>query len=144
MRAKRPGQNNTVNLANIDFIHQQAEPCIQRGLGKLDCPNIILRHANRIGNAIGKGAVISFDPTILRRLAAINHPIHRDDSSKIHLAKHLDDSRSTNASHTGFFNRRIKPIFIRPKINTDNTEFRFKRVLVNANPFNRPWRGALA
>ena len=112
MRAKRPSQNNTVDLADIDFIHQQAEPCIKRGLGKLDCANIILRHANRIGDAIGKGAVISFDPAILCGLAAINHPIHRDDFSKIHLAKHLDDSRSANAGNTGFFNRRIKPIFI--------------------------------
>ena len=112
MRAKRPSQNNTVDLADIDFIHQKAKPCIKRSLGKLDCANIILRHANRIGDAIGKGAVISFDPAILCGLAAINHPIHRDDFSKIHLAKHLDDSRSANAGNTGFFNRRIKPIFI--------------------------------
>ena len=92
MRAKRPGQNNTINLADIDFIHQQAEPCIKRSFGKLDCANIILHHANGIGDAIAKGTVIRLDAAILRRLAAINHPIHRDDSSKVHLAKHLDDS----------------------------------------------------
>ena len=32
MRAKRPSQNNTVDLTDIDFIHQQAEPCIKAAL----------------------------------------------------------------------------------------------------------------
>ena len=136
MCTESTGKNNTVNAVDIKLVHEQAETGIERRLGQLDCPHIVLGDGYRIGNTVAEGPAIGLYARRQRRFFAINLTIFGDDPGEIHLSQHFDNSRPANAGNACIFNSFIKALFIRPDIGADHTIARLQRFRVDLDTLN--------
>ena len=117
---------------------------MERRLGKLDRPHIILGHHDIIRYAVGKGAAINLNPRGAGSHRAVNDTITCQDFGKIHLGQHLDNARSANAGDPCCLHRVVKSVLIRPLFCTNHPKARLQRILVDTDAFNCPRGSALA
>ena len=92
MRSERPGQHHPVNRLNLQLVHQESEPGIERGLGQLDGTNIILGDRHGLRDTIAEGPAILLNPGGNSGFPAINLTILGDDAGQIHLGDDLNNA----------------------------------------------------
>ncbi|MNI70301.1 hypothetical protein D3C73_1261070 [compost metagenome] len=129
------------------LVHQKFYAGIKRRLGKLDRPNVILRHCDPrrpVMQQVGKGAAVFENTLAARGEPAIDNAILRDDPRKIHFGDHLDDAGTADSGHADLCCRFSKPRLVRPRFDADHAETRFKRDRVDPHTFDRTRRCALA
>ena len=144
MGAKGTRQHHPVNRCQLHLVHQQAKAGMERRLGKLDRPHIILGHDDIVRYAVGKGPAIDLNARAARRHRAVDNAITCQDFGEIHLGQHLNNAGPANAGDPRCLHRFVKSVLIRPLFRTNHPKARLQRILVDTDAFNCPRGSALA
>ena len=136
-----------VDGVDPEMIHEQPHAGIERGLRELDRADVILGDENpwrSIAEDVGEGPPVRRDSRRPIRQCSVDHPIGGHDPGEKELGNDLDDPRSADSGHARRSGRLGEPRLVRPDRAPDHPEPWLERGRVDADPFDRARRGALA
>ena len=124
-------------------LHEQRAAGVERGLGELDLPDVVLRD-HELGLA---GPEHVRECPSVRHYAgrasgqrAVDRPVRREHACQVELGDRLDDPGAAHARHVDVGESRL----VRPGVAPDRANARLERLRVDANPLDRPRRRSLA
>ena len=140
---ERPRQPDAVDPVDPEPIHQQPHSGVERRLGELDGPDIVLRHPHFYVapvQHVGERASVLDDPVAALRPLGADHAVLVDDPGEIHLGHDLDDARAADPRDLG----RGELGCVRPCVVPDDAEARLQGGRIDPDPLDGARCGPLA
>ena len=152
LAAEGAGQPDLVELVDRELVHQQPDARVERGLGQLDGPDVVLGDGDaRAGprpvalvEDVAEGPTVGDDPRRACRQAAVDDAVLGDDAGQEHLGDDLDDARAADAGDAGLGDAGREGRLVRPGVHADDPEARLERLAVDPDALDGARRGALA
>ena len=147
---ERAGEPDLVDRLHPEVIHQQPDARVERGLGQLDRPDVVLGHGDArpavdaLAEDVAEGPSIGDHARRARHERPVDDAVLGDDAREEELGDHLDDARAADAGHAQLVGRGREARFVRPQVRADDLEPRLERRGVDADALDRARRGALA
>ena len=147
MAAEGTGQGDAVELGHLQPLHQQLDAGIERRLGKLDGPDIVLGHGDRgpvvAGRPqyVGEGPAGGDYPVGLVGHGAVDDAVRGQEPGQEHLRHRLDDPGAADAGHPGGPDRLVETGIVGPQIAADHPEARLLGLGIDPDPFDGAGRG---
>ena len=124
-------------------LHEQRAAGVERGLGELDLPDVVLRD-HELGLAgpehVREGASVRDDAGRSGRERAVDRPVGREHPCQVELGDRLDDPGAADAGHVHVGESRL----VRPRIAPDHADARLEGLRVDAHALDRPRRRPLS
>ena len=105
VRAERAGEADPVDTVDAVALHQQAAARVERGLGELDLPDVVLRDRAAPARPRRGRTRTSGRPATTRGVRAASAPsivpVGREHPREVELGDDLDDARAADAGDRG-------------------------------------------
>ena len=152
LAAEGTGEPDLVDLVDGELVHQQPDAGVERGLGELDRPDVVLgdgdprRGPGSVAGVedVAEGPAVGHDPRRPCREPAVDHAVLGDDPGQEHLGDDLDDPRAADAADPRLGDPGREGRLVGPGVDADDPEARLERLAVDPDALDGARRGALA